>query len=195
MKSYWRGISSLVLVLALALVAACAPRAETVAGVTGIVVLPSLERCLYVGDGATLSFDGQRLDWTCESPVGLPRGLLGAPEIGFAADVRWRLVATERPAVGGGFVIGREEIIEARAEALVLETGETCRFAGEGATLAFELGRVNFTCGEEVVVVGDLRADARGLLAVRGTLVRADDDDSFTLVDAQPVRVTTVTLE
>lgn len=179
----------------LMLAAACAPRIVGEDTYTTTVVLPSLERCLFAGEGATLAFDGERLSWTCESPVDGPRGLFGAPIVSAGVDVSWRLVASERAGDGGGYVITREEMMHGRAERLVLSSGETCFFAGEGATVAFEQGRVNYTCADDVVVVGDLQADARGLVAVRGTLARADETEPFRLSDPRPTRVTAVTLE
>ena len=185
-------VLSVVLVV---LAAACTPRVGGEDTYTATVVLPSLERCLYADEGGMLVFDGERLSWTCESPVDGPRGLFGAPIVSAGVDVRWRLVATERAVDGGGYVIAREEMAHGRAERLVLSSGETCFFAGEGATLAFDQGRVNYTCGDDVVVVGALQGDARGLVAVSGALVRADEGEPFRLSDPRPTRVTAVTLE
>ena len=179
----------------LVLAAACAPRIVGEDTYTATVVLPSMERCLFAGEGGTLAFDGERLSWTCESPVDGPRGLFGAPLVSAGVDVSWRLVATERAVDDGGYVITSEELVHGRAVRLVLADDRTCLFAGEGATMAFEQGRVNYTCGDDVVVVGDLRGDARGLVAVSGTLVRADETAPYRLSDPRPTRVTAVTLE
>ena len=186
-----RTINLIALALTIALVAACAPRVGPQNGVTGTVVLPSLERCLHAGFGATLAFDGDRLSWTCESPVGAPRGLLGAPSVD-GVDVAWRLVASERGA-GGAFVLTADDTVRGRAVQLSLATGETCLFAGTGATMAFDGERVNHTCPDDVVVVGDLIGDADGLVAVRGTL--RTTGGVTRLVDPRPVRVQSVTLE
>jgi len=174
-----------------ALLTACAPRVGPQNGVTGTVVLPSLERCLHAGFGATLAFDGDRLSWTCESPVGAPRGLLGAPIVD-GVDVAWRVVATERGA-GGAFVVTSEDTVRGRAVQVTLASGETCLFAGTGATMAFDGERVNYTCPGEAVLVGDLIGDADGLVAVRGTL--RTNGGVTRLVDPRPVRVGSVTLE
>ena len=186
-----RFLNLTLLVACATLLAACAPRVGPQNGVTSTVVLPSLERCLHAGFGATLAFDGDRLSWTCESPVGAPRGLLGAPIVD-GVDVAWRLVATERDAAGT-FVLSDDGAVQGRAVRVVLATGETCGFAGADATLVFEDARVNYTCPGDVVVVGDLIGDADGLLAVRGTL-RATGGVTR-LVDPRPVRVASVTLE
>ncbi len=186
----------LALVPLFVLAAACAPRLPVGEGaVTSTVVLPSEERCLYVVDGATLTLDGERLNWTCESPADAPRGLLGAPIVTAGMDVAWRLVASERAVAEGGYVIAQDELVQGRAEQLVLASGETCALAGVGDQLVFDQGSVTYTCGGDVVVVGDLRADARGLIAVRGTLVRPEDlTEAMRLGDPRPERVASVTL-
>ena len=185
-----RILNMMLLVAGVAVLAACAPRVGPQNGVTGTVVLPSMERCLHAGFGATLAFDGDRLSWTCESPVGAPRGLLGAPTVD-GVDVEWRLVATERGAAGA-FVITNDETVQGRAVQLVLATGEPCALAGARATQDFAELRVNYTCPGDVVVVGDLIGDADGLLAVRGTL--RTNGGVTRLVDPRPVRVASVTL-
>ena len=198
-------VRGVVLATFVLLMAACAPRVATteadgvpatttaaVGEVTAVVVMPSLERCLHAGRGATIAFGGDRLGWTCESPVDAPRGLFGPPVVSGGVDVTWRLIATER-GDDGALAIAKEERVDARAVRLMLATDETCLFAGTGATRAFDGERVNFTCPDEVVVVGDLIADADGLIAIRGTMER--DGDVLRLVDPRPVRVTSVTLE
>ncbi len=186
-----RTLSLVVLAVGVVLVAACAPRVGPQNGVTGTVVLPSMERCLHAGFGATLAFDGDRLSWTCESPVGVTRGLLGEPNVS-GVDVAWRLVAAER-GTGGAFVIAADDTVRGRAVQLRLTSGETCLFAGTGATMAFDGERVNYTCPGDVVLVGDLIGDADGLVAVRGTL--RTNGGVTRLVDPRPVRVSSVTLE
>jgi len=158
--------------LALPLVlAACAPVLGLVGGPTQTVVLPGGEVCGFAGEGATLAFDGVRLGWTCDvAPTG-PRGLFGAPTVVRDVDVYWRIGTTARRADGAGFELARLEAVEARVARLELSTGETCAFAGEGATMAFDGRRVHYTCDGDVVLVGPLATDERGLLATRATLL------------------------
>jgi len=187
-----RGIVNVALLAAvMVLSAACAPRVGPQNGVTATVVLPSMERCLHAGFGATLAFAGDRLAWTCESPVGAPRGLLGGPSVS-GVDVDWRLVATERGAAGA-FVITNEETLQGRAVQLVLTTGETCVLAGSDATTVLDDVRVTYACTGDIVVVGDLIGDADGLVAVRGTL--RSNGAVTRLVDPRPIRVSSVTLQ
>ncbi len=187
----------LLAIAALALLAAaCAPRIPVgEEAVTNTVVLPTEERCLYAVDGATLTLDGERLSWTCESPADAPRGLMSAPIVTAGTDIAWRLVATERSLTDGGYVIAQDELVQGRAEQLVLATGESCTIADVGAGITFDQGPVTYTCGVDVVVVGDLRSDPRGLIAVRGVLVRPDDPaEPLRLGDPRTHRVASVTL-
>lgn len=160
--------------LALALTA-CAPAlgALGLAGPpTAFVTLPSGERCAHAGDGATLAFDGDRLSWTCEPEDGAPRGLLGTPAVTEdGTGLTWRL-GVARTVPEGGFALARDERVTARVWALELATGERCAFAGEAATLAYEGRRVAYTCDGDVVVLGPLESDDRGVLAARAEVVR-----------------------
>lgn len=174
------------------LLAACAPVLGLVGGPTQTVVLPNGEICGFAGEGATLAFDGQRLAWTCDvAPTG-PRGLFGAPTVVRDTDVYWRLGTTARRADGAGFELAQLEAVESRVARLELATGETCAFAGEGATLAFEGRRVHYTCGGDAVLVGGFTADDRGLLATRAELVRRGE--VVALRRERTVRVSSVVL-
>jgi heat shock protein HslJ len=151
--------------------AACAPVLGLVGAPTQTVVLPDGEVCGYAGEGATLAFDGVRLGWTCDVAATGPRGLFGAPTVVRETDVYWRIGTTARRADGAGFELARLEAVEARVARMELSSGETCAFAGEGATMAFDGRRVHYTCDGDVVLVGPLTPDERGLLATRATLL------------------------
>jgi heat shock protein HslJ len=168
------GLRALLLALPFALVA-CAPVLGVVGGPTESVVLPNGEVCGHAGGGATLAFDGQRLAWTCDVGETGPRGLFGAPVVVRETDVSWRLATTARRADGAGFELDRIDTVDARVARLELASGEMCAMAGEGATLAFGGRRVHYTCGGDVVLVGGLTSDDRGLLARRAVLTRRGD--------------------
>jgi heat shock protein HslJ len=185
------GLRALLLTLPLTL-AACAPVLGVVGGPTESVVLPNGEVCGYAGGGATLAFDGQRLDWTCDVGETGPRGLFGAPTVVRETDVAWRIASTARRADGAGFELARIDLVDARVTRLDLESGESCAFAGEGATLALDGRRVHYTCGGDTVLVGAFAADDRGLLARRATLVRRGD--AFELGREGLVRVRSLVL-
>lgn len=156
------------------------------------VTLPSGELCAYAGDGATLAFDGDRLSWTCEVAPSGPRGLFGAPVVVGETNVSWRLGTTARRADGAGFELASVESVDARVARVTLAGGESCAFAGEGATLAFDGQRVNYTCDGDLVLIGPLTADARGLLARSATLDR--DGEAFVVRQQRTVRVREVRL-
>ena len=64
----------------------------------------------------------------------------------------------------------------ARASEIALADGLTCRFAGKGATLAFEGRRASFTCGmkdgDTVALLGDLEAVEGGFRIVRARIAQ-----------------------
>ena len=162
--------------LALAwLVAACAPVFGGRGAVTEIVTLPGGEVCGFAGEGATLAFDGLRLSWTCDVAPSGPRGLFGAPVVVGDTAVSWRLGTTGRRVAGGGFELVAMASVDALVARFQTAAGDTCAFAGSGATLAVDGRRVNYTCAGDVVAVGPLVADDSGLSATVGTLVRTAD--------------------
>jgi heat shock protein HslJ len=191
-RLYARAVAMLLVALG---ASACAPLFGGAGSgdVTGLVTLPSGEVCGYAGGGATLAFDGLRLSWTCEVASTGPRGLLGDPVILGETNVSWRLASTARRSDGAGFELARLDSIDGRVVRFVTVTGSTCSFAGEGATLAFGGERVNYTCDGDAVAIGALKADARGLSATIGTLVRTDE--AFELRRPRAVRIRTVELQ
>ncbi len=65
-----------------------------------------------------------------------------------------------------------------------MPTNTVCRFAGTGATLAFEGKRANFTCdAEDVALIGDVERGPNGWLIEKATLTR--NDGSFAVAASQ----------
>jgi hypothetical protein len=62
-------------------------------------------------------------------------------------------------------IIESEDIRFLIAE-IVLADGTVCRHAGEGATLAFDGKRLNYTCGRSAGLMGDIDMQAGGLFAI-----------------------------
>jgi len=160
---------------------------------TGLVTLPSGEVCGYAGEGTTLAFDGLRLSWTCEVAPSGPRGLFGEPVVLGETNVSWRLGSTARRADGGGFELVRLETVDGRVVRFTTSTGSRCELAGEGATLAFDGQRANYTCDDDEVAIGALLGDARGLSATIGTLERTGE--AVALRRPRAVRLSAVELQ
>lgn len=124
---------------------------DTVAVAT-VVVLPDGTECLNAGDGATLAFDGERLSYTC----GDDRGLLGDVVITDGME------ATLNVATLDGTTITDSETLALTVNAVELTDGTVCLNAGQGATLAFDGQRLNFTCpeaAEETGLIGDIATE------------------------------------
>ncbi|MEX1021391.1 MAG: hypothetical protein WDZ49_17150, partial [Litorilinea sp.] len=153
------------------------------------ITLPDGIVCLHAGRGATLAFDEQRVNYSCE---GEAEGVL-LGEMSTQLDL---LVVTYGVLVEGddGMELDSSEEIELRMAEVTLADGTVCRNAGQGATAAFDEGRVNFTCegadNEEWVVLGDMTVDMDVLTATLAQL--ADGDDGLEVGDSVTAAVVEV---
>jgi putative hemolysin len=142
-----------------------------------VIELPDGTRCSFAGTGATLAFEGKRLNYTCEVE-GQEVGLLG--DVQQSEDV-WKV---EKVVIGhgdSGFFVQESEEVTMTIERIELADGTQCLFAGTGATLAFEGKRLNYTCqveGQEVGLLGDLR-QSEGIWTVEKAVLGHDDSGFF----------------
>jgi hypothetical protein len=146
--------------------------------------------CRSTGKGATLAFEGQRLIFDCGSSGVDKVGILGPLAIGpegllvaRRAEIVWNEGLTS---------VRKAEPALARASEIALADGLTCRFAGKGATLAFEGRRASFTCGmtggDTVSLLGELEPVEGGFRIVRARI--AHGESGFTLRSSEPILVT-----
>jgi putative hemolysin len=142
-----------------------------------VIELPDGTRCSFAGTGATLAFEGKRLNYTCE---------VEGQEVGLLGDVQqsegvWKV---EKVVIGhgdSGFFVQESEEVTMTIERIELADGTQCLFAGTGATLAFEGKRLNYTCqveGQEVGLLGDLR-QSEGIWTVEKAVLGHDDSGFF----------------
>jgi uncharacterized membrane protein len=163
---------------------------EAVEGEITALVLSDGVICRSAGKGATLSFEGQRLNFDCGQSGVDKLGLLGPLAIGPEG-----MLTTERAEITFNeslFSVRKAEPTLARASEIALANGLTCRLAGKGATLAFEGQRATYTCGmkdgDTVALLGDLAAAEGGFRIVRARI--ADGESGFTLRSSEPILVT-----
>jgi uncharacterized membrane protein len=146
--------------------------------------------CRSRGKGATLAFEGQRLNFDCGSSGVDKVGILGPLAIGpegllvaSRAEIAWNEGLTS---------VRRAEPALARVSEIALADGLTCRFAGKGATLAFDSRRASFTCGmkdgDTVALLGDLEPVEAGFQIVRARI--AHGEGGFALRSSEPILVT-----
>lgn len=165
--------------------------------VAATIVLPDGISCDFAGTGATLAFDEQRLNYTCAAP--------GTDDAGDdAGDEIFGLLGEPAPAPGSmlsvevatvshgddGFSLESSEELTFLVTHIELVDGTACAFAGQGATLAFEQKRLNYTCGQEgtVGLLGDFVAAGAGIWTVeKATLGR--DDSGFVLESSELVPI------
>lgn len=143
------------------------------------VVLPDGTECLHAGEGATLAFEDKRLNYTC----GDTQGLLGDIEITSGMEVTLDVATID------GTTITESEPLTLAINAVELADGTVCLNAGEGATLAFDDQRLNFTCpeaAEETGLLGDIATDGAAFSVERATL------DGTSLVSRESTAIATI---
>jgi uncharacterized membrane protein len=161
-----------------------------VGGEITVLALPDGAVCLRTAKREAVAFDGQRLNFDCGQSGVDKLGLLGplavGPE-GMLAAKRAEITFNE-----GLSSVRKAEPTLARASEIALADGLTCRFAGKGATLAFEGQRATYTCGmkdgDTVALLGDLAAAEGGFRILRARI--ADGEGGFTLRSSEPILVT-----
>jgi heat shock protein HslJ len=143
------------------------------------IELPDGSLCQFAGTGATLAFDGKRLNYTCGSPE---VGLLGDPlPLG---GTEWQVEKATIGREGDAFVLESSEVIPFTAWQVTLADGNLCLHAGFGATLGFDGQRLNYTCdqtaaqgsgADEAGLLGELSPAGEGIwLATAALIARAE---------------------
>jgi heat shock protein HslJ len=149
-------------------------------GILEMIQLPDGTQCLHAGRGATLAFDGKRLNYTC--------GTDGEDEVGLIGDMGLDLdILTVEKAVYGrddsGFVLRASEPVVMTVVQVELADGTQCLNAGHGATIALDGKRLNYTCGtegeDEVGLIGDMQLDVDVLMVEKALYGR--DGSGFVL--------------
>lgn len=129
--------------------------------------LPDQRLCTYVGPAPRQRDLGDPITYDC----GDGRGLRGEVRI----DGTYMTVDREgRENFDRDAIIESEDIRFLIAE-IVLADGTVCRHAGEGATLAFDGKRLNYTCGRSAGLIGDIEILAGGLFEVEKAALRGTE--------------------
>lgn len=170
--------------VALLLLVACQPiqpvaseaggsSAPTAAPQATTLVLPDGTACAWAGEGATLAFDGKRVNYTCSESTEAIIALLGDPTPSDSGV--WSVEQATIKHGSDGFTLESSATVTFRAATLDLADGATCAFAGTGATMAFDGKRLNYTCGEPadelVGIIGDLSAGEAGLISAEKVVI------------------------
>ncbi len=122
------------------------------------ILLPDQRLCIYVGPEPRQRDLGDPVTYTCNDG----RGLRGEVRI----DGTTMTVDREgRENFDRDAIIESEDIRFLIAE-IVLADGTVCRHAGEGATLAFDGKRLNYTCGRSAGLIGELAMQVGGLFSI-----------------------------
>lgn len=108
------------------------------------IVLPDDSVCQFAGRGATLSYQGKRLNYTCSENTGL---------IGDIVIANGTEITLEKATMSGTTITGSEPMT-LMISAIELADGTRCFNAGQGATLVVEGKRLNFTCSDTEPMLG-----------------------------------------
>ncbi|MFN8632875.1 MAG: META domain-containing protein [Chloroflexota bacterium] len=137
------------------------------------IQLPDGTVCRFAGTGATLAFEGKRVNYTCDESGEQSSVILGAPTLQ-AGTLSFERGYVQRTA--DEFVLASADTMSVPILELVLVNGERCLAAGQGATLAFGGKRANYTCGSpEVVLLGDPATPSPHWTIERAALARGSD--------------------
>jgi hypothetical protein len=143
-------------------------------------------RCAFAGTGATLAFDGKRLNFTCPQQKEAGVGLLGDPVPGSQG---WEIEMGVYAHGDEGFTLQSSQMVTVME--IELSDGMHCPFVGTGASLAFEGKRLNFSCprdgDNEVGLLGDVVRTDRGWEMERATI--AHTSEGFELQSSEMVPI------
>ncbi len=164
--------------------------------------LPDGTLCSFAGTGATLAFDGERLNYTCTSPESSSTmlGILGDPvqDDNQGAGV-WVVNLATYSHGDDGFTLDSSEPVTFFASELDLADDSVCLHAGFGATLGFNGERLNYTCGDtdagSTGIIGDLQIDPvalPGVYVADKVAFHSGGDAGWVLDDEQMVNVTMI---
>lgn len=129
--------------------------------------LPDQRLCTYGGPEPRQRDLGDPLTYDCGEGRGL-RGEVRIHGTSMAVD------REGRENVDRDAILESEDIRFLIAE-IVLADGTICRHAGEGATLAFEGKRLNYTCGRSVGLIGDIEIQVGGVFEVEKVFLRGTE--------------------
>lgn len=159
------------------------------------IVLPDGTECLWAGGGATLAFDGNRVNYTCGAAADGSGEvvLLGDPVAG--EETVWTVTRGVVARQNDAFVLASSAEESFFLAQLDLADESTCLHAGFGATFGVEMQRVNWTCGDAEplhVVAGPLTAIGEGVFTAFKAQV-SQTADGFTTDSTETVPVVRVT--
>jgi hypothetical protein len=118
------------------------------------LLLPSGESCRFVGTGATLAFEGERVGYRCEAGEADEAEVVLLGEPTFATDSELAVTRAVLRDGEDGFEVATSEVLETFVARAVLADGTECLHAGFGATLAFGERRLNYSCDDESALLG-----------------------------------------
>lgn len=140
--------------------------------------------CQFAGMGATIAIEGQRANFTCETADTQTVVLLGEVTPGAEG---WLI---DQAVLAEGDNSTATETRQVMVTHIRLEDGTLCAWAGNGATIAIDEQRVNFTCETpDVALLGEIETSDEGWEIAQATLTRGDDG-AFTAESTEMALIT-----
>lgn len=155
MKAFAPALSTCGLVALVASLPVAAFASESIIGETlpagaTTIGLPDGTECNFAGQGATLAYEGKRLNYTCSDTIGL---------IGEVVVTNGTEITVDVATIAGTTITG-SELLTFTISAVELADDSICLNAGQGATLTYSDRRLNFTCAPDKVLIGDVTTSA-----------------------------------
>lgn len=150
------------------------------AGARGVdIVLPDGDTCKIVSPELNPSLANGRVSHFCSDGVALVGGLQLGDGLGLVTRVTYDPNDPQN--------VFSDGLVSIEARGVTLEDGTVCLHAGEGATIAFDGERANYTCDDDSVLLGAFEADGDEVFATQATFTH--DDAGFHLVGKERVAV------
>ncbi len=146
------------------------------------IVLPDGDTCKIVGPDLNPSLANGRVSHFCSDGVALVGGLQLGDGLGLVTRVTYDPNDPQ--------TVFSDGLVSIEVRGVTLGGGTVCLHAGEGATIAFDGERANYTCDDDSVLLGALEADGDEVFATQATFTH--DAAGFHLVAKERVAVQTI---
>lgn len=145
------------------------------------IILPDGTECYFAGQGATLTFEGKRLSYTCGDTL----GLIGDITIANGTDI-----SLETATINGTTITGSTPQT-LKIQSVVLANGDTCLSTSQGPSRAIQDKPLSYICQNTDPVTGltGTISEAEGVFRVESIT-----QEGFDRGYSQTVSITSLTL-
>jgi hypothetical protein len=145
-------------------------------------ILPDGTSCQFAGTGATLSFNGQRANYTCSNPAMV---ILGTPTL---QNSIWNVTVGN---VSGGTITSSTNVPMTIMTVALLD-GSSCTYSATGAQTLVEGQPMNYTCEPRTALIGDFNT-SQSLWTAQKVVLSSDPSPSPVVQSRSTVGIGTAT--